>query len=67
MNKYNEELKEKDITLKDFLNHFDSNSATFVKIDNELIQIKKVEVEYLDKLVAKFDLIPFGGVIYLKD
>lgn len=67
ISEYNSELRKKNITLKEYLKNFNINSATFVKIDNDLIQIKKVEVEYLDRIVDHLELIPMGGVIYLKD
>jgi len=67
ISEYNSELRKKNITLKEYLKNFNINSATFVKIDNDLIQIKKVKVEYLDRIVDHLELIPMGGVIYLKD
>ncbi len=67
ISEYNSELRKKNITLKEYLKNFNPNSATFVKIDNNLIHIKKVEEKYLDKIVDGLELIPMGGVIYLKD
>ena len=67
ISEYNVELRKKNITLKEYLKNFNLNSATFVKINNDLIHIKQVEEEYLDKIVDGLELIPCGGVIYLKD
>ena len=63
---YNAELRKKNITLREYLKKVNINSATFVKIDGNLIHIKKIEEKYLDKIVDGLELIPMGGVIYLK-
>jgi len=67
MSEYNAELRARNITLREYVKDFKDNSKTFVKIDDNLIHFKKVEEKYLDKIVDGLELIPMGGVIYLKD
>ena len=64
---YNAMLRNKDIPLRDFIKRFSSKSNTFVKIDESLIHITKVEEEYLDKIVDRLELVPNGGIIHLKE
>lgn len=64
---YNSELRSKNIKLKDYMKSFNPKSATFVKINDELVQITKVDKKYYDCIVDHLSLIPMGGVIYLKD
>ena len=66
MSEYNTQLKCQSITLREFIKRFNDESPTFVKIDDQLIHFTKIEEEYLDKIVGGFQLIPNGGVIYLK-
>lgn len=63
---YNELFRKNDILLKDYRERFKMNSPTFVKINNDLIQIYKVDDKYLNCIIDRFELIPNGGVIYLK-
>ena len=63
---YNAKLYKQNITLKEYIKRFNENSKTFVKIDDNLIHFTKVEDKYLDKIVDRLELIPNGGVIYLK-
>jgi len=63
---YNKRFKEADIKLKDYMKPFNPKSATFVKINGELIQITKVDEKYYDCIVDHLSLIPNGGVIYLR-
>ena len=67
MSEYNAELRTKNITLREYIKRFNDKSPTFVKIDGNLIHITKVEEVYLDKIVDGLQLIPNGGVIYLKE
>ncbi len=64
---YNAELRTKNITLREYIKRFNDNSPTFVKIDGKLVHFTKVEEVYLDKIVDGLQLIPNGGVIYLKE
>ena len=63
---YNRRFQEADIKLKDYMQSFNPKSATFVKINGELIQITKVDKKYYDCIVDHLSLIPMGGVIYLR-
>ena len=53
--------------LKDYLTKFNINSPTFVKINEDLIHISNVPPYYLDYMVDRLELIPCGGVVYLKE
>ena len=66
MSEYNAELRIENITLREYIKRFNYNSPTFVKIDGILVHFTKVEEVYLDKIVEGLQLIPNGGVIYLK-
>ena len=62
----NELFKNQNITLKDYLTKYNKRPSTLVKIDDQLIQVTKVEESYMDKIVDKVQFIPNGMVIYLK-
>ena len=53
--------------LKDYLNKFNINSPTFVKIKENLVHISNIPPYYLDYMVDRLELIPNGGVIYLEE
>lgn len=57
----------KKIKLRDYIEKFNTNSATFVKIKDGLIHITKLPPYYLDYMVDRLELIPNGGVIYLEE
>ncbi len=70
INKYNEYFKNNKVKAIDFVNKFPEDSSTFIKVYDVKYSIKDFKlrrVAYFDYIVESFDLLPCGGIIYIKE